>query len=141
MFRRRRRRKARAAAAAEATPKQITLTGEQVFDLLNARLAEFIGASGTWTLVRRTEDDTDGIFRAMVTHQIAAELTRDILATQADAHAEGDAAHAAHISEMALSWTPEPLVVWADPTDAPEPASALDISPAPADELETADAA
>ena len=139
MFRRRRRRKAQAAAA--EAPKQITLTGEQVFDLLNARLAEFIGASGEWTLVRRTDDDTDGIFRAMVTHQIAAELTREILATQADAHSTGDAEHAARTSEMALSWTPEPLVVWADPTDAPKADAVADISPVAADELETADAA
>ncbi|GLI28542.1 hypothetical protein ARHIZOSPH14_27840 [Agromyces rhizosphaerae] len=139
MFRRRRRRKARAAAA--EAPKQITLTGEQVFDLLNARLAQFIGASGDWTLVRRTDDDTDGIFRAMVTHQIAAELTREILATQADAHSTGDAEHAAATSEMALSWTPEPLVVWADPTDAAAADVVADITPVSADELAAADAA
>ncbi|NYD65668.1 hypothetical protein [Agromyces atrinae] len=86
-------------------------SGEQLFDLVNSRLADIIGVHGQWTLVRRTDDDTDEIFHAMLTHQIAAELTHAYLA---DRSAQRVAAGA---EPLALGWTPAPLVVHTDAAD------------------------
>ncbi|QAY73689.1 hypothetical protein ET445_10375 [Agromyces protaetiae] len=118
MFRRWRRRARIAAEAASASTGQTAerasaadLRGEHIFELVNQKLAEFIGGNGQWALTRRTERDTDRIFDAVVTHQIAAELTRAILderETVAVVVPEGE-------DTMALSWTPAPLVVWAEP--------------------------
>ena len=84
MFRRWRRARLAAQAAAHAaapSPRATAadLRGEHLFELLNAKLSEFIGPGGSWALVRRTDADTDRIFHAMLTHQIAAELTRTLL--------------------------------------------------------------
>jgi hypothetical protein len=120
MFRRWRR---RARLEAEATPIAIApaprasaadLRGEHIFELLNAKLGESIGTNGSWALVRRTPEDTDRIFDAVVTHQIAAELTRAILderETVAVVVPEGE-------DTMALSWNPAPLMLWAEPAAA-----------------------
>ena len=83
MFRRWRRARLAAQASAHAaahTPRQTSadLRGEHLFELLNAKLAEFIGPGGTWSLVRRSlETPTD--LHAILTHQIAADLTRTVL--------------------------------------------------------------
>jgi hypothetical protein len=123
MFRRWRR---RARLEAEATPTIATpaprasaadLRGEHIFELVNAKLAEFIGANGQWALTRRTPNDTDVIFDAVVTHQIASEVTRTILderETVAVVVPEGE-------DTMALSWNPSPLVLWAEPVHDVEP--------------------
>ena len=122
MFRRWRRRarlvaEASAHAAAPAPrPTAADLRGEHLFDLLNAKLSEFIGPGGTWSLVRRTADDTDNIFHAMLTHQIAAELTRTVL----DERDTVAVVVPAEDEPLALSWQPAPLVVWADPVVIPE---------------------
>ncbi|QTX04340.1 hypothetical protein [Agromyces archimandritae] len=114
MFRRLLRRKAAAQAAAPAPAHAplADLNGEQVFEQLYARLVRFIGPDGDWSLVRRSGEDTDRIFQAMLTHQIAADLTRAMLA-------ERDAVVApAGAEPIAMSWNPAPLVVWAEPVDA-----------------------
>ena len=122
MFRRWRRRArlvAEASAHAAAPAPRLTaadLRGEHLFDLLNAKLSEFIGPGGTWSLVRRTDDDTDNIFHAMLTHQIAAELTRTVL----DERDTVAVVVPAEDEPLALSWQPAPLVVWADPVVVPE---------------------
>lgn len=140
MFRRWRR---RARLEAEATPiaaapapraSAADLRGEHIFELVNTKLAEFIGANGQWALVRRTPADTDMIFDAVVTHQIAAELTRTIL-NEREAVAvvvpEGE-------DTMALSWNPSPLVLWAEPVRDDEPAtSEASASPAASDTSES----
>ncbi|WP_350349583.1 hypothetical protein ABIQ69_06645 [Agromyces sp. G08B096] len=115
MFRRWRRRAKQSAEAAHVTPapraSAADLRGEHIFELLNAKLSEFIGPNGQWALVRRTPGDTDRIFDAVVTHQIAADLTRVILderETVAVVVPEGE-------ESMALAWSPAPLVVWAEP--------------------------
>lgn len=116
MFRRWRRARLAAQASAHAAvarprPTAADLRGEHLFELLNARLAEFIGPGGAWSLVRRTEQDTDQIFHAMLTHQIAAELTRTVL----DERDSVAVIVPAENEPLALSWEPAPLVVWADP--------------------------
>jgi hypothetical protein len=66
--------------------------------------------------VRRTDADSDRIFQAMLTHQIAAEVTRAILEEREQVAVVVPADDAS----LALSWTPAPLVVWADPVDVGE---------------------
>ena len=121
MFRRWRRARLAAQASAHAAaptprPTAADLRGEHLFELLNARLAEFIGPNGTWSLVRRTPDDTDQIFHAMLTHQIASELTRSVL----DERDTVAVVVPAEDEPLALSWQPAPLVVWAEPVVVPE---------------------
>jgi hypothetical protein len=121
MFRRWRRARLAAQASAHAAattprPTAADLRGEHLFELLNAKLAEFIGPGGAWSLVRRTEQDTDQIFHAMLTHQIAAELTRTVL----DERDSVAVIVPAENEPLALSWEPAPLVVWADPVVMPE---------------------
>ena len=85
------------------------LTDEQVFEALHAKLAEIIGANGHWTLVPRSDDDTDVIFHGLKAQQIATTLT-SILSTQtAELRGERTA------EPTALSWTPAPISVWAEP--------------------------
>ena len=122
MFRRWRRARLAAQASAHAAaptprPTAADLRGEHLFELLNAKLGEFIGPGGAWSLVRRTEQDTDQIFHAMLTHQIAAELTRTVL----DERDSVAVIVPAENEPLALSWEPAPLVVWADPVVMPEP--------------------
>ncbi|MGI9823968.1 hypothetical protein [Agromyces sp. Marseille-Q5079] len=117
MFRRWRRARLAAQASAHAAaktprPTAADLRGEHLFELLNAKLSEFIGPNGAWSLVRRSDDDTDQIFDAVITHQISAELTRAVL-DERDAVAVVVPAEA---EPLALSWEPAPLVVWAEPT-------------------------
>ncbi|WP_448005110.1 hypothetical protein [Agromyces bauzanensis] len=124
MFRRWRRARLAAQASAHAAasaprPTAADLRGEHLFELLNAKLAEFIGPGGAWSLVRRTEHDTDQIFHAMLTHQIAAELTRTVL----DERDSVAVIVPAENQPLALSWEPAPLVVWADPVVVDETAS------------------
>ena len=119
MFRRWRR--ARLAAQPPPTPlphrrparRPRTSAASTCFELVNARLSRFIGPDGQWSLVRRTADDSDRIFQAMLTHQIAAEVTRAILEEREQVAVVVPAEEAS----LALSWTPAPLVMWADPVD------------------------
>ncbi|MDQ2660944.1 MAG: hypothetical protein M3Y52_03620 [Actinomycetota bacterium] len=121
MFRRWRRARLAAQASAHAAaptprPTAADLRGEHLFELLNAKLSDFIGPGGTWSLVRRTEGDTDQIFDAMLTHQIAADLTRAVL----DERDSVAVVVPAGDEPLALTWQPAPLVMWADPVALPE---------------------
>ncbi|GAA1949652.1 hypothetical protein [Agromyces allii] len=133
MFRRWRRARLAAQASAHAAakpprPTAADLRGEHLFELLNAKLSEFIGPNGAWSLVRRAEGDTDRIFDAVITHQISAELTRAVL-DERDAVAVVVPAEA---EPLALSWEPAPLVVWAEPVaDETTDAAADEVSVAP----------
>ena len=133
MFRRWRRARLAAQAAAHAAaptprPTATDLRGEHLFELLNAKLAEFIGPAGTWSLVRRADDDTDHIFHAMLTHQIAADLTRTLL----DEREAVTIVVPAENEPLALSWEPTPLVVWAEPAAASYSESESDAASLPA---------
>jgi hypothetical protein len=118
MFRRWRRARLAAQAAAHTAasaprPTAADLRGEHIFELVNAKLSQFIGPAGQWSLVRRRPDDTDAIFHAMLTHQIAAEVTRTLLEERETVAVIVPADE----QTLALSWTPAPLVVWADPVE------------------------
>ena len=125
MFRRWRRARLAAQASAHVAaptphPSAADLRGEHIFELLNSRLSEFIGPGGGWSLVRKSDGDTDRIFHAMLTHQIAAELTRAIL----DERDSVAVVVPAGEETMALGWEPAPLIVWADPVETTAPTEA-----------------
>lgn len=88
------------------------LSDEQVFELLHGKLAEIIGAHGQWTLVPRSDDDTDVIFHGLKVQQIAATLTGILSVQKAELRGERTA------EPTALSWTPAPISVWAEPARA-----------------------
>ncbi|WP_139416798.1 hypothetical protein [Agromyces laixinhei] len=122
MFRRWRRARLAAQASAHVAaptphPSAADLRGEHIFELLNSRLSEFIGPGGGWSLVRKSDGDTDRIFHAMLTHQIAAELTRAIL----DERDSVAVVVPAGEETLALGWEPAPLIVWADPVETSAP--------------------
>lgn len=143
MFRRWRRARLAAQASAHAAaptprPTAADLRGEHIFELLNTRLSEFIGPGGGWSLVRKSDGDTDRIFHAMLTHQIAADLTRAIL----DERDSVAVVVPAGEETLALGWEPAPLIVWADPVEvAPVEQQAAEASDVEASELPTIGAA
>jgi hypothetical protein len=125
MFRRWRRARLAAQASAHVAaptprPSAADLRGEHIFELLNSRLSEFIGPGGGWSLVRKSDGDTDRIFHAMLTHQIAAELTRAILEERDSVAVVVPAGE----ETLALGWEPAPLIVWADPVETIAPVDA-----------------
>ncbi|MFB6609495.1 hypothetical protein ACFCVO_04195 [Agromyces sp. NPDC056379] len=138
MFRRWRRARLAAQASAHVAaptphPSAADLRGEHIFELLNSRLSEFIGPGGGWSLVRKSDGDTDRIFHAMLTHQIAAELTRAIL----DERDSVAVVVPAGEETLALGWEPAPLIVWADPVETTEAVAVAPMDAAPDDELFT----
>lgn len=87
------------------------LSDEQLLALVSGKLAEIIGAEGKWTLVRREDGDTDTIFHTMLSEQIASEVTATVIDGR-------DALRGAPGTEpSALTWTPAPIVVWADSSE------------------------
>jgi hypothetical protein len=88
------------------------LSDEQIFELLNGRLAELVGARGAWTLVPRSSDDTDVIFHDLKSAEIATVLAT--LLRNAKATLRGESA----AEPTALPWTPAPITVWAEPEHA-----------------------
>ncbi|MET1051181.1 MAG: hypothetical protein ABWX65_00940 [Mycetocola sp.] len=74
----------------------IEVSEEQLFERVRARLDEQIGANGAWTLVRRTDADTDTFFHDMASFSLAREITAAIVGSPArlDATPEHAAADA-----------------------------------------------
>ncbi|TFC41743.1 hypothetical protein E3T26_11655 [Cryobacterium sp. TMT1-21] len=106
MFGRRR----RVEPVAPVTPPPLAeLTDEQVFALLHEQLAQLVGTQGQWTLVPRSSDDTDVIFHGLKAHQIASSLAAVLRIETAALRGEVSA------EPTALSWTPAPISVWAEP--------------------------
>jgi len=114
------------------------LSHEQILDLLQRTIAELVGVDGSWTLIPRRLDDTDVIFHGLKADQIARELATALRVGKAalllEPATEPAAAPAAAgrlsktraselpsqkvIEPTALSWTPAPISVWADPARA-----------------------
>jgi hypothetical protein len=79
MFGRRRHRAPETVAPpAPVTEPGISLSEEHLFEKLRARLDQHMGATGDWTLVRRTAADTDTFFHEMAAFSLARELTTAI---------------------------------------------------------------
>lgn len=119
------RRKHAAAATAVVAPAP-RLTDEQIFQIVHERVDAMLGARGGWTVVRRTEGDTDSIFHDVLTHSIATEITGALHDATAHLHTApqraaehvaepvADAPAAAGEEPAALAWEPAPVTVWTD---------------------------
>lgn len=83
------------------------LSDEQVFALLHNQLSELVGAQGKWTLVPRSDTDTDVIFHNLKAHQIAASLAA-VLRTETSL-LRGEVV----AEPTALPWIPAPISGWA----------------------------
>ena len=134
-----RRRRTAPVVLAPVAPALPELSTSQVFEHLQAALAELVGADGAWTLVPRQADDTDMIFHDLKAAQIATTLT-ELLATETirlrtevtiapanvaeprtDTPVDGiTAVHtgavliASGAEPAALPWNPAPISVWAE---------------------------
>ncbi len=95
------------------------LSDAVIRSLVHARIAEMIGPRGDWSLVRRRAADTDEIFDGMLTDQVAQHVSDSLLREKARLHGEGGE------EPRALGWTPQPVVVWAEPEAEPVPQPAL----------------
>ena len=92
-----RRRHAAAAVApivtiAPATAPLPRLAEERIFELVHARIAAAIGESGQWVVRRRTPDDTDELFRTVLAHQVALDVTAALRTAQLQLEAEQQSA-------------------------------------------------
>lgn len=59
----------------------IQLSEEQLFEKVSARLDAHMGSTGDWTLVRRSDADTDTFFHEMAAFSLAREITTAIVGT------------------------------------------------------------
>ncbi len=57
----------------------VELTEEQLFEKIRARLDQQVGTNGDWTLVRRSDADTDTFFHEMAAFSLAREVTAAIV--------------------------------------------------------------
>ena len=134
-----RRRRNAAVIQAPVAPAPPELSNAQVYQHLHAALAELVGADGAWTLVPRSDEDTDVIFHGLKAKEIAATLTELLAAETVRLRTEAPAAPA-NIAEprtdtpadgitavhtgavlvasgaepAALPWNPAPISVWAE---------------------------
>lgn len=58
------------------------LAEEQIFELVHTRIAAAIGEGGEWVVRRRTPDDTDDLFRTVLAHQVALDVTAALRSAQ-----------------------------------------------------------
>ena len=82
-----RRRRAKVVNDRAATPKVSrvpaappeTLTSDDVFDLVNRRVAEALGPDGRYSLVLRSAADTDAIFSQLASRSLSLAITEAIV--------------------------------------------------------------
>jgi hypothetical protein len=119
---------------AAPVPQVPQLSEEQIFELVHAKLAEFVGENGTWTVSARTDADSDTIFHGVLARSVALGITADIRLAKEKLEA-GDlvevGAHVApvleavadldehagldqHAEPAAFGWQPAPITVWTD---------------------------
>ena len=58
------------------------LAEEQIFELVHTRIAAAIGEGGEWVVRRRTPEDTDDLFRTVLAHQVALDVTSALQSAQ-----------------------------------------------------------
>lgn len=103
----RRRHAAQAATPPVVPAPQPLLTQAQLFEIVHASLADLIGPAGQWSVVRRTDGDTDAIFQGILTDSMAQQIATAVAAAQA-------AQEPTPVEPAALAWRPAPITVWAD---------------------------
>lgn len=58
------------------------LAEKQIFELVHTRIAAAIGEGGEWVVRRRTPEDTDDLFRTVLAHQVALDVTSALQSAQ-----------------------------------------------------------
>lgn len=69
-------------AVVQPAPPLPRLAEEQIFELVHTRIAAAIGEDGEWVVRRRLPDDTDDIFRGVLAHQVALDVTAALRSAQ-----------------------------------------------------------
>ncbi|NQX26816.1 hypothetical protein HQQ81_05555 [Microbacteriaceae bacterium VKM Ac-2854] len=149
---------------AVSQPVSPPLSQDQLFAVVHEKLAQFVGSEGAWVVTRRSHDDRDPIFHGMLARSLAHELSAAIQEEQERAGnaapAEASPITAAipvmrastepitvpapsvqaestvATEPAALSWTPQPIAVWADP--AADSIAPADAPPVAVDSVEQA---
>ncbi|MGA0566408.1 hypothetical protein ACO2Q7_03670 [Rathayibacter sp. KR2-224] len=75
------------AAVAPAAAPLPRLAEEQIFELVHTRIAAAIGEGGEWVVRRRTPEDTDELFRTVLAHQVALDVTNALRNAQSQLEA------------------------------------------------------
>ena len=103
MFGRRRRapRTVPTSSATLASPAP-SLTADQLHEIVRTRMAEFIGEHGDWTVVRRSQADTDTIFSDLLVDSVSREIAEAVVEASSP-HAESPGARADDASDRAPS--------------------------------------
>jgi hypothetical protein len=106
-----RRRHAAPAAApivtvAETVTVRPRLAEEQIFELVHTRIAAAIGEGGEWVVRRRTPEDTDDLFRTVLAHQVALDVTAALRSAQLQLEAGEPLTVATREGAMVLRSTP-----------------------------------
>jgi hypothetical protein len=123
-----------ASVKAAPVPQVPQLSEEQLFELVHARLAEFVGENGTWTVSARTEADSDTIFHGILARSVALGIAADIRVAKEKLEAGEMVEVGAHVAPVlqavsdrnepadldhdaepaAFGWQPAPITVWTD---------------------------
>lgn len=123
-----RRRRAKVSTDRPATPKSTrassrgvsstepsSLTPDDVYDLVNRRVADALGPDGRYSLVLRSAADTDAIFSQLASRSLSLAITQAIVGAgvvSATSHLPG--AHERTVLSPRAEHTA--VAVWADPT-------------------------
>ncbi|MDQ1581597.1 MAG: hypothetical protein QOD05_2372 [Microbacteriaceae bacterium] len=123
-----------ASVKAAPVPQVPQLSEEQIFELVHARLAQFVGENGTWTVSARTDVDSDTIFHGVLARSVALGITADIRLAKEKLEAGELVEVGAHVAPVleavadldehagrdqnaepaAFGWQPAPITVWTD---------------------------
>ena len=115
----------RHAAAVSAAPIP-QLSEAQILELVHAKLAEFVGENGEWTVSRRADADTDTIFHGIIAHSVAVGITTAIMDAKLRLEAGEGVEPGLHVAApsaqhdepeeepVAFGWEPAPITVWTD---------------------------
>lgn len=84
----------------------VQLSEEQLFEKIRARLDAHMGSTGDWTLVRRSDADTDTFFHEMAAFSLAREITTAIVGAGAGAGQSDTASESAPAEPMSVAPAP-----------------------------------
>lgn len=112
------------------------LTDAQILELVQAKMAEFIGVEGEWSVVRRSAGDTDTLFQSILVQSVSVGIASAITDARrrleegepvsepqhlagsttitAVSPAAAEPASTAETAPAAFSWEPSPITVWTD---------------------------
>jgi hypothetical protein len=101
-------------ASARPTGTHEPLSPDDVYDLVNRRVAETLGPDGRYSLVLRSAADTDAIFSQLASRSLSLAITEAIIGSGLVSDASvGRGAHERSVLSPLAEHTA--VAVWADP--------------------------